>query len=233
MSFNFQERFSDSPLVERIWRTRSEGLGGSSFISQAVSHWEMVVTRHNNGPTTLTVRGPETLATTAPIPVEAEFIGIRFKLGSFMPHLPTNLLVDSPLNLPDASRKSFWLASSVWQFPDYENADTFVERLVRGGLLVHDAQVEAAIRGHLPKELSLRSLQRHFLRATGLTPTTIYQIERARQAAALLEQGVSILDTVELCGYSDQPHLTRALRRFLGQTPAQLLQLQMRINHSN
>jgi hypothetical protein len=229
MSFNFEERLAESPLVESIWRTRSEGLGGSAFISQAVSHWEIVITKQQ-GNISLTLRGPETLATTAPVPAEAEFVGIQFKPGSFMPHLPNFRLVDNSLNLPQASSKAFWLAGSAWQFPDYENADTFVDRLVRAGLVAQDEQVAAAIQGHLPKELSLRSLQRRFLRATGLTQTTLYQIERARQAATLLEQGCSILDTVEQVGYSDQPHLTRALHRFIGQTPAQLLRLPH--NHS-
>ncbi len=30
------------------------------------------------------------------------------------------------------------------------------------------------------------------------------------------------MDAVELAGYADQAHLTRALRRFVGQTPAQI-----------
>ncbi len=34
---------------------------------------------------------------------------------------------------------------------------------------------------------------------------------------------MSILDTVERAGYFDQPHLTRSLKRFIGQTPAQII----------
>jgi methylphosphotriester-DNA--protein-cysteine methyltransferase len=52
------------------------------------------------------------------------------------------------------------------------------------------------------------------------------QIERAQQAAALLEQGVSLLDVVYQVGYADQPHMTRSLKRFIGQTPAQIAHLQ-------
>jgi hypothetical protein len=37
-----------------------------------------------------------------------------------------------------------------------------------------------------------------------------------------LQQGVSILDTVEQAGYFDQPHLTRSLKYLIGQTPAQI-----------
>jgi AraC-like DNA-binding protein len=75
-------------------------------------------------------------------------------------------------------------------------------------------------------ELSLRSVQRRFLRATGLTYGTLDQIERAREAATLLEQGISIADAVYYAGYADQPHLTRSLKRFVGQTPGQILRIQ-------
>lgn len=43
MSFNIDERASDSPFVERIWRAQSERAG--SFTSIAAIHWEMVVRR--------------------------------------------------------------------------------------------------------------------------------------------------------------------------------------------
>jgi AraC-like DNA-binding protein len=219
MLFTFEERSSDSPFVERIWRAHSERAG--SFISVAASHWEMVVTRQN-GKTMLTVRGPETKATPLHCSADGEWLGIRFKLGSVMPHLPASNLVDGAVNLPDAGSRCFWLHSSAWQFPDYENADTFVDRLVRDDLLVREPVVQAALQGQL-KDLSLRTAQRHFLRTTGLSHRAVRQIERARYATTLLQQGLSIPDVVCEAGYFDQPHLTRSLKYFIGQTPAQIL----------
>ncbi len=219
MKFTFAERPSDSPFVETIWHTQSERAG--SFIAPAVSHWEMVVTRHK-GKTTLTVRGPETKATPAPCPEGAEMFGIKFKLGAFMPYLPVSNLVDGAVNLPEATGESFWLHSATWQLPDFENTDTFIERFVRDGLLVHEPVVDAVLQNQ-PQAMSLRSVQRRFLRATGLTHGAVRQIERARQAAALLAQGVSRIDTVDLAGYAGQPHLTRSLKRLVGQTPAQII----------
>ncbi|MCI0556263.1 MAG: helix-turn-helix domain-containing protein, partial [Anaerolineae bacterium] len=143
-------------------------------------------------------------------------------LGTFMPHLPASNLVDGDVNLPDASSKSFWLNGSAWQFPDYDNADTFVDRLVRDGLLVRDPVIETALQGQL-KDLSIRTARRHFLRTTGLTQGAVHQIERARYAAVLLQQGVSILDAVYEAGYFDQPHMTRSLKYFIGQTPTQIM----------
>lgn len=220
MDFDFDERPSDSPLVEKVWRTQSEHRG--SFVSTAENHWEMVVTTYQ-GKTTFTVRGPETKATPADYPAEAEFFGIVFKHGAFMPHLPLTKLLDrNDSTLPEAGSQSFWLHGSVWQFPDFDNADTFVARLVRQGLLVREPVVEAVLQNR-PLDMSLRSVQRRFLQATGLTRGTFDQIERARQAVALLGQGLSIADAVYHAGYADQPHLTRSLKHFIGQTPAQIL----------
>jgi AraC-like DNA-binding protein len=220
MTFILEERPSDSSFVETIWRVQSERAG--SFISVAASHWEMVVTKYR-GKTTFTVRGPETKATPLHYQwTDAEWLGIRFKLGAFMPHLPPGNLRDRrDVNLPEATSKSFWLQGSAWQFPDYENADRFVDRLVREGLLVRDPVVDAVLQGH-SQALSIRSLQYHFLQATGLTHKAVQQIERARYAMTLLHQGTSILDTVYKAGYFDQSHMTNSLKRFLGQTPAQI-----------
>jgi AraC-like DNA-binding protein len=220
MTFLFKDRASDSPFVETIWRAQSEHAG--SFFSIAASHWEMVVTKYR-GKTSFTVRGPETKATPLHYQwIGAEWLGIRFKLGTFIPYLPPGKLLDRrDANLPEASGRSFWLQGSAWEFPTFENADTFVERLVRAGLLVRDPVVDAVLQGQRP-ELSVRAVQYRFLQTTGLTHRTVQQIERARYAMTLLQQGASIPDTVYQAGYFDQPHLTRALKRFSGQTPAQI-----------
>jgi AraC-like DNA-binding protein len=219
MIFTFEERPSNSPFVERIWRAHSERAG--SFLSIAASHWEMVVSRQN-GKTFLTVRGPETKATPLDCSADGAWLGIRFQLGTVMPHLPASHLVDGAVNLPDAGSRSFWLHCSAWQFPDFENADTFVAWLVRDGLLIREPVVQAALQNQL-KDRSLRTAQRHFLRTTGLTHRTVRQIERARYATTRLQQGRSILDVVYEAGYFDQPHLTQSLKYYIGLTPAQIM----------
>ena len=111
---------------------------------------------------------------------------------------------------------------SAWEYPSFENADTFVSRLVRKGVIAHDSTVDALVRGK-PLMLSRRSGQRHFARATGMTHVAFRNIERARYATNLLREGVSILDVVHRAGYFDQPHLTRSLKRLIGQTPAEIV----------
>ena len=179
---NFEDRSSDAPVVEKIWRSHSNRAG--AFLSVAACHFEMAVTRHH-GRIFITLRGPETTATTADCPAEGEWLGIRFKLGTFMPRLPPGTLRDRhDVTLPDAACHSFWLDGSAWEYPDFENADTFVARLVRKGIIAHDAVVGTVLRRERD-DLSIRSAQRRFLQATGITHATARQIERARYATNL------------------------------------------------
>src|SRR5262249_22172806 len=160
-------------------------------------------------------------ATTADCPAEGEWFAIRFKLGTFMPLLrPGDLRDRKTVTLPDASGRSFWLNGSLWEYPNFENAETFVNRLVPTGLISRNHSILEFLHDER-QERSLRTVQRHVLQATGLTHGAIRQIERARYATNLLKQGAAIVDAVHKAGYYDQAHLTRSLKRFVGQTPAQ------------
>ncbi|MGH9192768.1 MAG: helix-turn-helix domain-containing protein [Acidimicrobiales bacterium] len=216
--FALEARSSRSPLVEETWQTRSEPEG--SFISVAATHWEMVVTRQRGG-ARVTVRGPETRATTVPIPQDAEFFGIQFSVGTFMPGLPPGRLVDRTVTLPTATTRSFWLDGSAWELPGPDTADVFVDRLMRAGLLVHDPIVAEALHGDV-EGFSTRSLERRVAWATGLSRGATGRIRRAERAVELLSRGVPASEVARRTGYADQPHLTRSLRRFVGQTPSQI-----------
>jgi methylphosphotriester-DNA--protein-cysteine methyltransferase len=138
--------------------------------------------------------------------------------------MPTRNLPDRETVLPAASPHSYWLAGSAWQFPDYDNADTFVDQLVRAEVLVRDPDIHAALHDQL-EDVPARTMRDRFRRACGLTQSHIRQMKRAQHAQALLQQRVSILDTVYEAGYFDQPHLTRSLKQFLGYTPAQIVSI--------
>jgi hypothetical protein len=220
MSIINEERSSDSPYVETIMHgwTASDG----STIRPSEVHWHMVFARHNGCVHPVFV-GPWTTAGVVSYTEGAEILWIKFSLGTFMPHLPPRDFLDVETLLPEAASQSFWLKGSAWQFPDYDNVETFIDWLVREDVLVHDPVVSAVLQGH-SQALAARTVRHRFLRATGLTQLHIYQAERAQRAEALLQQGVSILDTVYEVGYFDQPHMTRALKQFIGHTPGQIVQ---------
>lgn len=223
MGFIVEERLSDSPYVETVMQGRTEGNG--STIRPAECHWHMVLVRHN-GNTQLLVVGPLTTAGVVSYTEGAEILWIKLKLGTFMPHLPTARLLDAETVLPGAASQSFWLKGSARQFPDFENADTFVDTLAREDVLAHDPLVNAVLQGRVQaQDMASRTMRHRFARATGLTQSHVLQVERAQRAAALLRHGISILDTAHELGYYDQPHLTRSLKRWIGHTPAQLVRL--------
>jgi hypothetical protein len=227
MGFIAEERASDSPYVEAVMRGYTAGSG--TTIRPAEIHWHMVLVRHPGGVQFMVV-GPLSSSGVVSFVEGIELLWIKLKLGSFMPHLPTRNFVDTETILPEASGQSFWLHSSAWQFPDFENVETFINQLAREGVLARDPLIDAVLQGH-PQQMASRTVRHRFLRATGLNHSQILQLERAKYAAALLEQGVPILDTVYDAGYFDQPHLTRSLKQWIGHTPAQIIQNNKTIPH--
>jgi len=219
MFIHFEERLSDSALVERVWRSHSDR--ADTFSSIAAPNWEMVVSKHE-GKTSFIVRGPESQGSTVECPAEGEWVAIRFTVGTYMPlFLPSDLRDRNDKILPDASSRSFWLQGSAVEHPTFENADVFVKRLVDRGLIKADPLVGDVLNGD-SRSGSMRTAQRRFLKLTGLTQTSIEQIHRARRATLLLTQGRSIADAVFECGYYDQAHLTRSLKHYVGRTPGQI-----------
>src|SRR5262249_9242935 len=99
------------------------------------------------------------------------------------------------------------------------------------GAIATDPIVSAAIEGDR-QVLSQRTVQRRFLRITGMTHTLFRQIQRARYAAKLLTSGSSALDVVHNARYFDQAHFSRSLRRLVGPTPATILRKEVQLSFS-
>lgn len=225
MSFIFEERLLESPYIESITHGRTVNSG--TVIRPAETNWHMVFSKHG-GTTFPIVVGPWATSGIVEFGADAEILWIKFKLGAYMPHHPTKKFLDSETILPDASSQSFWLKGSAWQFPDFENADIFVNRLVRDDVLIFDPVVNTTLCDQSP-DIPARTLRHRFLHTTGLSQNHIRQIQRARQAQLMLSQGMSILDTTFEAGYYDQPHLTRSLKQFIGYTPTQIIQMSQQI----
>ncbi|GAA1666917.1 helix-turn-helix domain-containing protein [Nonomuraea maheshkhaliensis] len=221
MGLDIVSRPSDSPYIDRVWRSRSDDV--SRMTAVAAASWDLVFWERH-GEVSAAVVGPETAASPAPVPEEATFFGITFALGTSMPHLPAGRLVNSAAELAGTTRRSFQLKGSAWHLPGYDDAEAFVRRLVREEILVRDPLVAAVHRAGPPEvsRVSERTVQRRFLAATGLTRGAARRIDRARRAAVLIQAGVPAHDVVHRLGYFDQPHLARSLTRFVGRTATEL-----------
>lgn len=219
MSFIAEGRLSDSPYVDSIWQGCADA--DLTLMCPADGRWNLCFTKHD-GKVQVSVEGPISQAFPQRQLAGVEWLVIKFHLGVFLPDISAAQYIDSSALLPDAACQSFWLHSDTWQIPDYENADTFVDWLVRDEALMMNPFVSGALQD-APPILAERTLRRHFVQTTGLSQTHIRQIERARDAMSLLQHDVPILDAVDQLGYADQPHLTRSMKRFMGYTPTQVM----------
>ncbi|WP_280234907.1 helix-turn-helix transcriptional regulator [Nocardia cyriacigeorgica] len=188
--------------------------------SVATETWGLVFWEQE-GRTQAAITGPETRTGTVPVPEGADFVGIQFAVGTSLRMAATPSLVDGGIALPDVRGRRFWLDGAHREIPRLDDAEALVERLVREGAVVRDPVVAAALQG-LPPAVGERTLERRFRAATGLTHGAVRQIGRARTAAFLLSTGEAPADVIDKLGYYDEPHLARALRRFVGRTAGQL-----------
>ncbi|GIF70061.1 AraC family transcriptional regulator [Asanoa ishikariensis] len=218
MALRFETRASDSSWVDTVWTCTSGQV--TEMTSVATPCWGLVFWERE-GRAYAGVTGPETRTGTAPVPEGASFVGIEFAVGTSLRALPTADLVDGGAELPDATRRAFWLDGVRWETPGPDDAEALVARLVRAGAVVRDPLVADVRRGYRP-EVSARTLERRFRAATGLTQGAVRQIERAREASTLLAAGAPVADVVTKLDYFDEPHLSRALRRYVGRTAGQL-----------
>lgn len=218
MGLSFETRGSDSPWIDIVWTCRSEQVTEmTSVASETVGlvFWEQRGVRYAS------VTGPENRCGTAPVPEGAHFVGIQFAVGTALRMVATPQLLNGGVLLPDVGNRTFALDGDHRETPQADDAEALVTRLVRDGVLVRDPLVADLLRGHRPAAAE-RTLERRFRAATGLTQGAVRQIGRARTAAVLLAGGETASAVVDKLEYYDEPHLARALRKYIGRTAQQL-----------
>lgn len=219
MKFVYEERPSASPFVEAVWRTEDSADG--MYLAAADGAWDLLFTTEGDQ-TRVLVRGPASRATAVAYKKGNRNLGIRFKPGSFLPPLPAGSMLNAIHELPKRSTRSFWFLGENWELPTFDTADDYLAKLAHKNLLAKDAIVTAVLGGFRPA-VSDRSIQRHFLHATGLSSRSMRNINRANRAVTLLQQGKAVLEVVCELGYADQAHLTRHVKQASGCTPGEII----------
>lgn len=147
--------------------------------------------------------------------------GVELAAHVFVRQLDKRRLLGEMRDLPTDGR---WFELAGVRFPvrDVGALESLVETLFRQGILAADEGVAAALRGQ-PVPQSPRSLHRHVVSATGLGPKKHEQLQRARSAYALLQEGWSPASAAAEAGFADQAHMTRAFTALAGKSPARIL----------
>jgi hypothetical protein len=216
LRFEHRDTETDAGIVDRVWRTCSDTQ--DTMTSAARTCCQLILTR-TQGRLSAILRGPETRVSTAPVPPDAEFLGIRFRLGAVLrPHHAASI-VDGYVPLPVTDSGRVVIGGEDWEVPTYENVEYFVRRLQGAGLLVRShLRGEEHVAGQAEGHRSRRTLQRRYVAIAGLSQAAVTQIDRANAAATMLRDGIDWRTVVEALGFFDQAHLGHALRRYVGYT---------------
>jgi hypothetical protein len=211
-------RQSDSPYIHAIssWTIGRE----EQAIAIPDEHWDIVMIRQD-GNTNVLLTGQTTHAVPLHYDPGIEVVTIAFKPSVYLDFIPSESMLDNALLLPK-TKFDFQLASDFFEIPNFENAEDFVQSLVTKGHLHQDDLVKNLLE-YKPLGYSERSLQRRFLRTTGMTQHSFRQILRARRAASLLQNGLPAAETALEVGFSDQSHMIRSLKSILGLSPKEIV----------
>ena len=218
MSFTYEEMPSRSRFVEVIWRTedRTDGV----YMAPADGCWDLIFITQDNQ-THVLFSGPTTRPTPLAYRAGNKNLGIRFRPGTCMTQAPALAMRNVVERLPMQGERQFLLFDHTFTVPTYETADDFVAELEHLGLLGHDHVVNAVLSNRDP-QITGRSVQRHFLQATGLSAKSHHRIAQAQHAVDLLRNGHTPIEVAHEAGYADQAHMTRALKELTGHTPAEI-----------
>lgn len=170
-----------------------------------------------------------------------ELLGIRFAPGGTLPFLPV-----APGELTDRVTPLDAITTALERelTEALETADAWRARLARLEATLIRRLYAANLRNTLQPALtqllksggqisvdrlaadcglSMRQLERRFVREVGLGPKLLSRILRFQQVFRAVEsESTDWADVAVACGYYDQAHLIRDFRQFAGQTPAVL-----------
>ncbi len=223
-------------LIEQFWLVDWDLRDKPAHIQQNLPdpNFHLVV---SNG--TVTVFGPVSKSYSYEMQGKGQIIGVKFALGALAERLnfkPADFIdkqleIEQVFNM-DTSRllselsaansdqqrvavlqsgfKAFAIAPSV--------QGARVRQLV--SLIKQQSDITKVELLSERSNLSVQAIQRCFRQYLGVNPKWLIRKYRLHQALLLLEQqSVEIADLVEALGYTDQSHLIRDFKEFLGVTP--------------
>lgn len=217
MSQQHSSRTSANPFIDRIWATKN--ISGGIYKATPDGCWDLIVLIQKDGTQGMMLTGQASKTTMVPYEAGTRSVVISFAAGACIPQMPGASMLDLVELLPNTDDSHFALLGFTFEIPTYDTAENLVIEMERCGLLAMDEVVAAVLQG-TPKAMSSRTMQRHFIQATGLTYKALEQIHRAQKAVTLIQRGASASNAAANAGFSDQPHLSKSLKRIMRSYPS-------------
>jgi AraC-like DNA-binding protein len=200
----------------------------------------------------LCVAGPATRWRMETVPAGSDIVGIRFRPGAarlLFGEVRANEACDQQIDLGElwgtqvvrelaermGDAESPWAMAEIFQqaiLARLPNADD-VDPLVRAAIeILGSPQPYSVVSVSSVADrfgLSERQMRRRFVAAVGYGPKALEGVLRLRRVIRLYEQPTAgggrlrMADVAMAAGYSDQPHMTREMRRLTGLTPGEFV----------
>jgi len=200
------------------WATLDED---ADYVDAANEFWGLAFGVLPDGSPTATLIGPSLKPRELQMRAGGRAWGVELAAHVFLRRLQKTGLLGEMRAL-DTDGRFFELAGVRLPVPAVDAVEELVGVLTLQGILAVDRDVAAALAG-APVPWSQRSAHRHVVSAAGMGPNKVEQLQRARAAYALLQQGHSLAEAAQDAGFADQAHMTRAFTALAGRSPAKIL----------
>ena len=212
-------RESGSPHVGVVWWAQIDS--DADYVDAANEFWGLSFGVLADGRASAVLIGPSLEPRALHLKAGERGWGVELAAHVFVRHLDKKVLVGQMRDLPTDGRW-FELAGVRLPVPQVDGLEDLVAVLLSQGILRADEDVAAALGGR-SVPYSRRSLHRHVVGATGMGRKKVEQLQRARAAYVLLQEGRSLAAAACEAGFADQAHMSRAFTALAGSSPARIL----------
>jgi AraC-type DNA-binding domain-containing proteins len=200
MAITYEEKLSQSPLVAFVFQT--EDLIDGVYIASADARWDIIFSKCPDGNQRVLLCGPSFETRQVPCSPGYKPVGICYRPWAIFAGVPITTMLNETKLSPMLSPDTFIMQGKTWKMPTYENIDQFVAEQENRGLLEADPIIRDILENK-PVDMSLRSVQRHFVKTIGMSPRRVRQINSARKAVQLLQQGNTLSEVAYELDYAD------------------------------
>jgi hypothetical protein len=133
MSYTYEDKRPDSIYIDKIWHTYTTSDG--VFTAGLDGNWDIIIFKGAND-IRVTVNGIGKHAVEVPYVADIDSVGIALKPGVFLRDFKGKDIVDSQHTLSKGDISYVKIGDNLFEIPDFDSAEVFVQELVKEGLLL-------------------------------------------------------------------------------------------------
>jgi hypothetical protein len=211
-------RTSHHPWIDTVWQTvcLSDGI----YKATPDGSWDLILSVAPDGQAMVFLSGQATEPVDVPYCACEHSVVISFAAHVYLAQ-DKEVRTGAAIRLLPVDDDKFNLDGVELPLPTFSNAEQLVEKMVDANLLRSDDMVAKAFTA-TPKAASKRSVQQHFKKTTGITQKDFQLIRRAQDAVRRLKAGEKPAAVAAELGYTDQPHMTKSIKKIMGHLPSDL-----------